>query len=206
MDLPKRDESDGIFHITGRVTVSKDMQLEILLDRLDSLLAWSPDTLKVLLCPLVRYLTDCCTEHQRDEKTLKEEGIRQLKELYQFRRVLKSRIIQKKYKNILLIDPLASTGAAASLDRARAIMADSFHLTSKARGELANKIKDEIVGWLRGRKRGSDTAAGADSKRQRLDSSGKKDQASKASGGVKKAGGGGHGKGRGGSSGRKAVD
>ncbi len=54
-------------------------------------------------------------------------------------------------------------------------MADSFHLTSKARGELANKIKDEIVGWLSGKKRGSDTAAGADSKRQRLDSSGQKE-------------------------------
>ena len=89
-------------------------------------------------------------------------------------------------------------------------MADSFHLTSKARGELANKIKDEIVGWLRGRKRGSDTAAGADSKRQWLDSSGKKEQASNVSGGVKKAGGGrgggGHGKGLGGGSGRKPVD
>ncbi len=210
MELPKRDETDGIFNVTGRVTVRKDMQLEILLDKLDSLLAWSPDTLKVLLCPLVRYLTDCCTDHQRDEKTLKEEGIRQLKELYQFRRVLKSRIIQKKYKNILLIDPLASTGAAASLERARAIMADSFHLTSKARGELASKIKDEIVGWLRGIKRGSDTAAGADSKRQRLDSSGQKEQASKAAGGGKKAGGGrgggGHGKGRGGGSGPKPVD
>jgi hypothetical protein len=180
-----------------------------LLDRLDSLLAWSPDTLKVLLCPLVRYLTDCCTEHQRDEKTLQEEGIRQLKELYQFRRVLKGRIIQKKYKNILLIDPLASTGAASSLERARAIMADSFHLTSKARGELANKIKEEIVGWLRGKKRGSDTAAGADSKRLRLDSSGQKEQVSKAGGGKKVGGGrggGGHGKGRGGGSTRKTVD
>jgi hypothetical protein len=210
MELPQRDATDGIFHVTGRVTVSKDMQLEILLDKLDPLLGWSPDTLKVLLCPLVRYLTDCCTEHQRDEKTLKEEGIRQLKELYQLRRVLKSRIIQKKYKNILLIDPLAATGAASSLDKARAIMADSFHLTSRARGELANKVKEEIVGWLRGRKRGNDTVAGADSKRQRLDSSGKKEQAAKVSGSGKKAGdgrgGGGHGKGRGGGPGRKPVN
>ena len=35
----------------------------------------------------------------------KEDGIRQLKELYQLRRVLKSWIIRKKYKNIILIDP-----------------------------------------------------------------------------------------------------
>ncbi len=89
-------------------------------------------------------------------------------------------------------------------------MADSFPLTSKARGELANKIKEEIVGWLRCRKRGSDTAAGANSKRQRLESSGKKEQAAKVSGGGKKAGGGRgggrHGKGRGGGSGRKPVN
>ncbi len=103
-----------------------------------------------------------------------------------------------------------STGAATSLERARAIMADSFHLTSRARGELANKIKEEIVGWLRGKKRSSDTAAGADSKRQRLDSSGQKDHVGKVGGGGKKAGGSrggsGHGKGRGSGPTRKPVD
>ncbi len=39
VELPKRDEQDGLFHITGRVTVSKDMQLETLLDKLERLLA-----------------------------------------------------------------------------------------------------------------------------------------------------------------------
>ena len=191
------------------------MQLENLLDRLDSLLAWSPDTLKVLLCPLVRYLTDCCVAHQRDEQTLKEEGVRQLKELYQLRRALKSRIIQRKYKNILLIDPLASLGAASSLERARAIMADTFHLTGKARADLAAKVKEEIVGWLRGKKRSNDTAAGAESKRQKLDgpvakepAGGRKAGGTGGKGHGKKAGrdgGRGQGRGGGGGSSRKAV-
>ncbi len=35
---------------------------------------------------------------------------------------------------------------------------------------LAGKIKEQIVGWLRGRKRGSDTAGGGESKRQKMDS------------------------------------
>ncbi len=205
MELPKRDDQDGIFHVTGRVTVSKDMQLENLLDRLDGLLAWSPDTLKVLLCPLVRYLTDCCVTHQRDEQTLNEEGVRQLKELYQLRRALKSRIIQRKYKNILLIDPLACLGATSSLEKARAIMADSFHLTGKARTDLAAKVKEEIVRWLRGKKRSSDTAAGAESKRQKLDGPAAKDPV----GGRKSGGAGGKGRekkaGRDGGRSRKAV-
>ncbi len=31
MELPERGESDGIFHVTGKITVSKDMQLDALL-------------------------------------------------------------------------------------------------------------------------------------------------------------------------------
>ncbi len=124
MELPKRDEEDGILHVTGRVTVSKDMQLEALLEKLDPLLAWSPDSLKVLLCPLVRYLVDCCAAHQRGEQIRNEDGTRQLKELYQLRKAIKSRIIQKKYRNIIIMDPLACLGAAASLEKAKTIMAD----------------------------------------------------------------------------------
>jgi hypothetical protein len=34
---------------------------------------------------------------------------------------------------------------------------------------VAGKVKEQIVGWLRGKKRGSDTPAGSDSKRMKLD-------------------------------------
>jgi hypothetical protein len=46
MVLPTRDEQDGIFHVTGKVTVSKDVQLETLLDKLEPLLSGYPDNLK----------------------------------------------------------------------------------------------------------------------------------------------------------------
>jgi hypothetical protein len=103
MELPKKGEHDNIFHVTGKVAVSKDMQLE----NLEPLLEWNPDCLKLLLCPLVRFLEDCCEAHQREEQTRKEDGIRQLKELYQLRRMLKSWILRKKHKHIILVDPLA---------------------------------------------------------------------------------------------------
>jgi hypothetical protein len=173
MELPKKGEHDNIFHLTGKVAVSKDMQLEALLEKLEPLLEWNPDCLKLLLCPLVRFLEDCCEAHLREEQTKKEDGIRQLKDLYQLRRVLKSWIIRKKHKNIILVDPLACLGAASSLDKVKSVMADSFHLNGKASATLAGKIKEQIVGWLRGRKRGSDTSAGGDSKRQKLDSQAK---------------------------------
>jgi hypothetical protein len=48
-------------------------------------------------------------------------------------------------------------------------MADCFHLNSRARETVAGKIKEQIVGWLRGKKRGSDTPVGGDSKRLKLD-------------------------------------
>jgi len=169
MVLPTRDDQDGIFHVTGKVTVSKDVQLETLLDKLEPLLSGYPDNLKLLLCPLVRYLEDCCAGHPRDEKVRKEDGIRQMKELYQLRRVLKSWIIRKKFKNVIMFDPLACLGAAASVDKAKAVMADCFHLNARAREIVAVKVKEQIVGWLRGRKRASDTKAGSDDKRPRLD-------------------------------------
>ncbi len=198
MELPKRDEEDGILHVTGRVTVSKDMQLE----KLDPVLAWSPDSLKVLLCPLVSYLVDCCAAHQRGEQIRNEDGTRQLKEPYQLRRAIKSRIIQKKYRNIIIMDPLAFLGAAASLEKAKTIMADCYHLHGRAREVLATKVKEEIEGWLRGKKRSSDTAAGADSKRQRMKNTSKAEVESGHSegnkGGSGASGGKGRGKGRGG--------
>jgi hypothetical protein len=170
MVLPKRDEQDGIFHVTGKVTVSKDVQLETLLDKLEPLLSGYPDNLKLLLCPLVRYLEDCCAMHPRDEMVRKEDRIRQMKELYKLRRVLKSWIIRKKFKNVIMFDPLACLGAAASVDKAKAVMADCFHLNARARETVAVKVKEQIVGWLRGRKRCSDTKAGGEDKRLRLDS------------------------------------
>jgi hypothetical protein len=48
-------------------------------------------------------------------------------------------------------------------------MADCFHLNAKARETVAGKIKEQIVGWLRGKKRGSDTSVGSDIKRLKLD-------------------------------------
>jgi hypothetical protein len=51
-------------------------------------------------------------------------------------------------------------------------MADCFHLNARARETVAGKIKEQIVGWLRGKKRGSDTTAGGDSKRLKLDTGG----------------------------------
>ncbi len=42
------------------MTVSKDMQMEAFLEKLEPLLAEYPENLKVLLWPLVRYLEDSC--------------------------------------------------------------------------------------------------------------------------------------------------
>ncbi len=103
MELPKKDDTDGIFHVTGKVTVSKDMQLDALLERLEPLLEWNQDGLKVLLCPL----HDCCVDPSRNEQQRKEDGVRMLKELYQLRRALKTRLIQRKIRNVILVDPLA---------------------------------------------------------------------------------------------------
>ncbi len=62
---------------------------------------------------------------------------------------------------------------------------------------LATKVKEEIVGWLRGKKRSSYTAAGADSKRQRMENTSKAEVESGHSERNKSGSGASGGKGRG---------
>jgi hypothetical protein len=136
---------------------------------LELLLEWNQDGLKVLLYPIVRFLHDCCVDPQRSAQQRKDDGVRMLKELYQLRRAVKSWLIQKKIRNVILLDPLACLGAAADLGKAEKIMADSFHLNGEARAVLATKIKEQIVSWLRDLKRPADTGLGGDSKRLKME-------------------------------------
>jgi hypothetical protein len=59
------------------------------------------------------------------------------------------------------------------------------------------KIKEQIVSWLRGRKRGSDTKAGSEDKRLRLDSSAGKSGPSGSGGSKAGTQSAAHGKGKG---------
>jgi hypothetical protein len=168
MELPVRDADDGIFHITGKVTVSKDVQLQMVLSKLEPLLAEDPDQLKVLVYPLVRFLQDCCTKHARTEKTRAEEAARLLKELYHLRRAVKTWLITKKMKNVLLVDPLACLGATNNTAMAMTILKDDIHLKGVHTAKLADKIKELVAGLVRTKKRAADVSAGGDEKRPRL--------------------------------------
>jgi hypothetical protein len=168
MELPVRDADDGIFHITGKVTVSKDVQLQMVLSKLEPLLAEDPDQLKVLVYPLVRFLQDCCTKHARSEKTRAEEAARLLKELYHLRRAVKTWLITKKLKNVLLVDPLACLGATNNTAVAMSILKDDIHLKGVHTAKLADKIKELVAGWVRTKKRAADVSVGGDEKRPRL--------------------------------------
>ncbi len=53
VQCPKRGE-DGQVHVQGRITVAKDIMLDILLDQLDPVLISRKDSLIVLVCPTRR--------------------------------------------------------------------------------------------------------------------------------------------------------
>jgi hypothetical protein len=153
---------------TGKVTVSKDVQLQMVLTKLEPLLMEDPDQLKVLVYPMVSFLQDCCTEHARREKVRQEEAARQLKELYHLRRAVKTWLITKKMKNVLLVDPLACLGATNNTADAMGILKDGIHLNGIHTAKLADKIKELVAGWVRSKKRAGDAIAGGDEKRPRL--------------------------------------
>jgi hypothetical protein len=184
MELPTRNDDDGIFHIPGKVTVSKDVQLQMLLSKLEPLLGADPEQLKVFICPLVRFLEDCCEKHGRSESAKPDDAARQLKELYQLRRAVKSWLIVKKLKNVLLVDPLSCLGASNNIDKARAILKDGLHLKGCHMATVADKIKEVVAGWVRSRKRAGEALAGTEAKRAKLEVSaaGKKQKDRKKAG------------------------
>jgi hypothetical protein len=103
---PRKDEN-GQLHVTGRISVAKDIQLEILLDQLDPLLASRTESLVILVCPVTRHLLPCCIDHEKGSEEKKEiEGKRILKELGHLRRELKGRLLKKGYENVRMIDPM----------------------------------------------------------------------------------------------------
>jgi hypothetical protein len=169
MELPARNEDDGIFHIKGKVTVSKDVQLQMLLSKLEPLLGGDPEQLKVLIMPLVRFLEDCCVLHSRSEEVRKEDAARQLKELYHLRRAVKAWLIGRKMKNVLLVDPLSCLGASNDVEKARSILKDGMHLKGCHMSVVADKIKEVVADWVRGRKRAGEALAGGQAKKARME-------------------------------------
>jgi hypothetical protein len=163
---------DGKVHVLGRVSVAKDLQLEILLDQLDPMLESRRDFLTIVVCPLVRYMLPCCDSHGSEKGSgREEEGKRMLRELGTLRRELKTRLIKKGYVNTILVDPLAVCDAAASVSAAENMMSDMYHMKPAGYAKLAEKIRGVATAWLLNRKRKSGKDGGPDPKRVRLDPS-----------------------------------
>jgi hypothetical protein len=181
MSIPKVG-SDGVYHITGKVVVARGPQLENLLDLLRPVLDDRKDLLTFVVSPLVRYLEACCNAHDfRSEEEKIAEGERQLRELGSLRRELKSWIVHNGYRNTFMVDPLSQVGAAASVAKAKEVMADTVHMTPSGYGLLASKILDMSRNWLLNKKRKADSYAGPEGKRIRMDTAQK--------GGIRSGGG-----------------
>jgi hypothetical protein len=165
-------EKDGKVHILGRVSVAKDLQLEILLEQLDPMLESRRELLTILVCPLVRYMLPCCDSHGSEKGGgREEEGKRMLRELGTLRRELKTRLIKKGYVNTILVDPLAVCGAAASVSAAENMMSDMYHMKPAGQAKVAENIREVAVAWLLNKKRKSSKDDGPDPKRSKQDPS-----------------------------------
>jgi len=172
MALPEKTEN-GAFHATGKVCVAKEVQLEMLLGRLEPLLRKWPETVKILVTPLPRFMEDCCEKHGRKEEDKVKDGGRQLKELWELQRGIKTFLISKKLKNVLMLDPLAVLEVGGDLGKVRAAMADNFHLKAENAKLLAAKAKELIKDWQAGGKRGGEALDGALAKKPRLENAGR---------------------------------
>jgi len=171
MTLPAAGQ-DGVYHVLGKVVVARGLQLENLLETVEPVLKMRSDMLTFLVCPTIRHVEACCMPHDSlSEEERKAEGERQLRELGSLRREMKTWLIKKGYHNTLLVDPLQAVGAAASIDKARASMADSVHLKPAGYSKLAEKIKEMAKAWLLNKKRVGEAGNEPEGKRARLEPS-----------------------------------
>jgi len=74
---------------------------------------------------------DCSKEHMRTDREKEEDRKRQMKELWELRRAVKTFLVVNKIKNVVMVDPLAALGVGSDMVKAREIMADNFHLTKE---------------------------------------------------------------------------
>jgi hypothetical protein len=54
--FPAKSKDDR-YHAKGKVTVAKDLPLENLLEKMEPLLRWGPDNLKLLVTPVCRHVS-----------------------------------------------------------------------------------------------------------------------------------------------------
>jgi hypothetical protein len=163
---------DDKYHASGKVMVAKDLPLENLLEKLEPLLRWGSDNLKLLVMPVCRHAVPCCEVHTRNGKEQEQETARMLKSLGELRRAIRSWLIVRGIKNVFLVDPLAASGAAADARKAIGLMRDSVHMTRDGYTRLAKVCKETITAWLLGRKRKAVDSHGADAKKPRTDGAG----------------------------------
>jgi hypothetical protein len=194
MSIPARGK-DGIVHVKGKVSVAKGLQLSQVMDQLEGFLEARKDLLTILVSPSVRFVRPCCLPHDNlpvEEKI--EEGKRMLRELGSLRREIRNWLYKKGFRNVVLVDPLESNGAASSWDKAQELMADSVHMQNAGYSKLAGGIRVAVQNWLIGRKRKANEEQGAAEKKPRLGGGEGGPKGGKGPGGK---GAGGKGKGRG---------
>jgi hypothetical protein len=182
MNIPARGK-DGIVHVKGKVTVAKGMQLNLVLDQLEGFLAGRRDLLTILVSPSVRFVVSCCLPHDNlTEEEKGEEGKRMLRELGSLRREVRNWLYRKELKNVVLVDPLEASGAAASWDKAKGLMADNVHMLPAGYGKLAMAIREAVQRWLVGQKRKATDVKAAAEKKSRLGGGGGKGASGKGPG------------------------
>ncbi len=168
MAFPAKGKDDR-YHAKGKVTVAKDLPLENLLEKMEPLLRWGPDNLKLLVTPVCRHVIPCCEEHGMERQEQEREAARLLKSLGEMRRAIRSWLMARGIKNVFMVDPLAASGAAANVEKAIALMSDSVHMKKEGYNRLAKQCKDTITTWLQGKKRKAVESYGAEAKKQSLD-------------------------------------
>jgi hypothetical protein len=135
---------DGKYHVTGDLKVATKQQTENLYKLAEPLLKWSPDTTKLLVLPMPRYVHPdlvCC---KRDgHVTNKGPGLLdEIKaDLAGLKRTFRSTMFKNKIKNVRLVDPVPICNFAVP-----EIFADPVHLTGDGYGVLAAAIKKLVAG------------------------------------------------------------
>jgi hypothetical protein len=152
---PPKKGKDGRYHLRGTLTVVTGLQLDQMMQNLETILRHCGNRQVVIVTPMPRFWIPCCHKHTRGKAAnVEADRSRQLRELSRFRRTVLNLIYKLRLtKSVHMLNPLDALGAGENIAEIENLMLDQVHVLGACYGMLAEKILKLTAEWSSNKRR-----------------------------------------------------
>jgi len=153
--LPRRDKSDRIFHVPGRLIVASGYALELMLDNVMKISRAVEPSMTVIITPMPRFLDPCCVAHKegKGEDRIREEQDRLLKAVSSMKKETQQILARVHLKNFLVVGLMDVLGVRDP-EKVKEVMADGVHLNQQALDQVMDQVLTRVEDLLVSKKKG----------------------------------------------------